>query len=351
MQTPPDAVLRSLRPRRAIPATIGAPARKPIEALRNKLTHGRFTYRAALARGVQSTYLPELAPLRAAAHALIDDLSRERLAGASLEALAAFMCMAHRLDRDLPVAPAVAAARGVADLVEAARLALDLSVDSPGNWTQEIYLRKDATKASWVGEAWRPIRSAVCAASDADYAAARDRARTLGAGAAPWIAAHLAYAFPDEPWGDAALTAWLDATPDDPRRDVAFLLSCCREPALVRRLGGGVAPFTLALYAAEIAVSVPEADALALLGAAIPRRARQARLRPGPQDAAARAGDGADRLRERGRGADPRGLRGAPDPQRHRRWLLPGPPRAGGGADRRRQGQGAGQARARAGGR
>ena len=55
----------------------------------------------------------------------------------------------------------------------------DLSVDSPGNWTQEIYLRKDATKASWVGEAWRPIRSAVCAASDADYAAARDRARTI----------------------------------------------------------------------------------------------------------------------------------------------------------------------------
>lgn len=270
MPTLPDAVLRSLRPRRAIPATIAAPARKPIEALRNKLTHGRFTYRAALARGVQSTYLPELLPLRTAAHALIDDLSRERLAGASLEALAAFMCMAHRLDRDLPIAPAIAAARGVADLVEAARLALDVSVDSPGNWTQEIYLRKDATKASWVGEAWRPIRSAVCAASDADYAAARDRARALGADAAPWIAAHLAYAFPDEPWGDAALTAWLDQTPDDPRRDVAFLLSCCREPALVRRFGGGVAPFTLGLYAAEIAVSVPEADALALLGAAIP---------------------------------------------------------------------------------
>ncbi|MBK7071299.1 MAG: DUF4132 domain-containing protein [Myxococcales bacterium] len=270
MQTIPDAVLRSLRPRRAIPATIAAPARKPIEALRAKLTHGRFTYRAALARGVQSSYLPELAPLRAAAHALIDDLTRARLADASLETLAAFMCMAHRLDRDLPIAPALAEARGVADLVEAARLALDLSVDSPGNWTQEIYLRKDATKASWVGEAWRPIRSAVCAARDADYAAARDRARALGAGAAPWIAAHLAYAFPDEPWGDAALTAWLGEPPDDPRRDVEFLLSCCREPALVRRFGGSVAPFTLGLYAAEIAVSVPEADALALLGAAIP---------------------------------------------------------------------------------
>jgi hypothetical protein len=119
MQTIPDAVLRSLRPRRAIPATIAAPARKPIEALRAKLTHGRFTYRAALARGVQSSYLPELAPLRAAAHALIDDLTRARLADASLETLAAFMCMAHRLDRDLPIAPALAEARGVADLVEA----------------------------------------------------------------------------------------------------------------------------------------------------------------------------------------------------------------------------------------
>lgn len=270
METIPLAVLRTLRPRRAVPASIPGPARKPIEALRNKLTHGRFTYRAAVARGVESTYLPELLPLRTAAHALIDDLSLARLRAASLETLAAFMCMAHRLDRDLPIAPAVAAARGVADLVEAARLALDMSVDSPGNWTQEIYLRKDATRATWVGEAWRPVRSAVCAASDADYAAARRRALALGTGAAPWITAHLAYAFPDEPWGDAALTAWLEATPDDPRRDVAFLLSCCRDPALVRAFGGRVAPFTLALYAAEVAVSVPEADALALLGAAIP---------------------------------------------------------------------------------
>ena len=266
----PDAVLRALRPRRAVPASIPGPTRKPIEALRNKLTRGRFTYREAVARGVQSQHHPELRPLRIAAHALIDDLSIAGLRTASLETLAAFMCLARQLDSDLPIVPALIEARGVPDVVAAARLALDLSVDSPGNWTQEIYLGLDATKARWIGEAWRPIRAAVCAAGPADYEAARRRALALGADAAPWVAAHLAYAFPDEPWGDAALSAWLAAPAVDPRRDVAFLLSCCREPALVRTFAGSLPPFTLARYAAELAVGLPEPDALALLGGALP---------------------------------------------------------------------------------
>src|SRR3954470_19616551 len=141
MQPIPQAVLRALSPRRSIPDTVSPPPRKAIEALGKKLATGKFVYREAIAHGVQSTFFPELEPIRRAAHALFEDLSLERLRATSLESLAAFACLVQQLHSDLPVVPALVEARGVADVIEIATLALDFSLDSPNNWTGEIYLQ------------------------------------------------------------------------------------------------------------------------------------------------------------------------------------------------------------------
>lgn len=271
MDSIPEAVLRALRPRRALPQTVSAPARKPIEALRKKLTAGRFTYREAVARGVRSEHFSELEPLRVAAHALIEALSLERLRAAELEALAAFWCLARQLGHELPVVPALLEARGVADLLEVAALALELSVASPSNWTVEIYLQRGGGHRDGSSEYWLPVRNAVCAAAEPDYAAAKQRALALAANGDLWRRAHLAYAFPDETWGAQALGAWLAQERDIKWSDASFLLSCCRDPALVRAFAAKLTPFSLAQYAAELAVSLPEADVIALLADALPK--------------------------------------------------------------------------------
>lgn len=270
MQPIPEAVLRALRPRRSLPATVSPPARKPIEALRKKLTSGKFTYKEAVARGVRSQVFPELEPIRVAAHALIEDLSLERLRASSLESLAGFVCLTQMLSRDLAVVPALLAARGVADVVEIASLALDFSVNSPGNWTFEIYLQRMRGKRSWSGDDWRPVREAVCAASEPDYAAAKQRALTLGNEASPLLRAHLAYAFPDEPWGDAALVAWLAEEANVTLSDGGMLLASCRDAALVRVFLSKLSSFALTRYASDLAAGLPDADAIALLSEAIP---------------------------------------------------------------------------------
>lgn len=264
----PQAVLSALRPRRSLPATISPPPKKPIETLRKKLQTGKFTYRHAVARGVDSQVAPELAELRRAAHVLIEDLTLDGLRAASLEALAGFWLMVRTLDHDLPIAPALLDARGVLDLVEIATLADDFSMDSPGNWTVEAHLLRQRRHPRAARD-WMPVRNAVCAASEADYVATRERALTLGSAAPVLTRAHLAYVFPDEAWGDAALTAWFAENEDLAFRDGAFLLSVCREPELIRRFAGKQ-PTALSENASDLALTLSEADAIALLTEVLP---------------------------------------------------------------------------------
>jgi hypothetical protein len=169
MQTIPEAVRRALRPRRSIPSTVSSLGRKPIEALRKKLATGKFTYKQAIARGVRSKVSPELEPLRTSAYALIDDLSLERLRATSLESLAGFVCLTRTLSHELDVVPTLVTARGLADLVEVATLALEFSVESPGNWTVEIYLQRHGGKRSRPGSHKNPTtrstRALCCSAA------------------------------------------------------------------------------------------------------------------------------------------------------------------------------------------
>jgi hypothetical protein len=265
-----DAALKKLRPRRSIPATVPRPPKGQVASLRKKLG-GKHTYAKSIRKGVESAVAAELAPIRRAAHTLVSRLDADGLREASVEVLGAFLCMVRGLNVRLPASAAVVEARGVADAMEAQLHAghFQLEADS-GGWLNEVRLvRGSSYRGNWKeDELWLPIRTAIAAADDETYARARERALPLRARADLLDRAYLAYAFPDEPWADEDLAACLaDASLDAHRYRI--LLSSCRSPRLVREFLVRQ-PGSLPDHALEVAVSLPEDEAIAILGDALP---------------------------------------------------------------------------------
>ncbi|MGC4091174.1 MAG: DUF4132 domain-containing protein [Polyangiaceae bacterium] len=274
----PEALRSKLHPRRSLPDSAEPPARNGVALLAKKLKKPSSRL-PVLRKGVDAEVAPELAPLRQAAFALLENPSLQALQSATLEELAAFVCMARGLDGTVPLSAAVLEARGLSQLLEIEWRCLQLMLDAPsGGWGTIIYLVRGRPRFGRNDVAWQELRHALCAAPEAAYLAAREFAERQRVEATLLDRAELAFAFPDEAWGNDDLRACLaDASLEPPR--YAMLLSATNDPSLVREFVNR-APKSLPNYAYDLAISLPRPDTLEILGSALPSLLKKPKYGP-----------------------------------------------------------------------
>jgi hypothetical protein len=226
------------------------------------------TYAALFAAGAAARPDDELAPQRAAAMKLLGGFRLADLATVDLEALALAEVMLRWVDRDKTLIPAIAVERGLADAVAVAWAAGALALESVGGFTSAVLVVRAARDASGARAAQPsvPVRQVVCAAADDEYRRAREVAARLRAEAAQVASrAVLAFAFPDERWGEEDLAAWLAAPPS---RYVGFLLSTVHSGEVAARYVA-VRPEDVAYAAIDLALALEPAVALDVLEAGL----------------------------------------------------------------------------------
>ncbi len=111
------------------------------------------------------------------------------------------------------------------------------------------------------------LRTAVVLADEASYRAGRDVAAKARAGLSLSARANVAFAFPDEPWANLDLEAWL-ADPANAAQYVriGFLLSAASDLDVVKRfLATSRAHYELPDVAGDLAATFPEDEVLPLL--------------------------------------------------------------------------------------
>jgi hypothetical protein len=271
----PEALRKHLLPRRSLPGTAVPQSTAKLERWVQKTygekrhKHWDKTHAEIFATGLRSARDPELAPARAAAHALLGAFTIARLGEPSLEALAVAERMIRHISADASLAPAIVEARGLADAISVVMRAASLGTASEGGYTTGVLI---------IGASSRELRAPslalrhlVCAASDEQYEDARRHAEALRAKGDLLDRCVLAYAFPDEPWAALELAAALDDTAPRPRDVPAWpLLSATSDAAVVRRWADK-SPFQIASYALDLACALPPADAVAIFAEVLPK--------------------------------------------------------------------------------
>ncbi len=208
-----------------------------------------------------------LQPLREATHALLRAPTEEALAAASPEVLGAALVVGQRADPSRSLVPGIVAAHGLVVALDAYLRCLDFGLHYPGNWRGGFFLVEESGPH---GYRWRPdhlpLRHAVCAAPEEEYAAARRRAEELRPALPPLRRARLAAIFPDESWADGDLTELLADTALRPYH-VGFLLGAARDPAVVLAFADRFpnARELIGNHALDIAAAMLEGQALPLL--------------------------------------------------------------------------------------
>ncbi len=270
---------KSLRPRRSIAGSAEALDAKGAVRLAQKLAK---TYRTAkyggrlqseiYAKGIELTS-GKLAGARAAAQAFLtrEPDAKQPLAhvvAADLEVLAIAEKMLERVTGDVHLLPLIAHARSAVDAITVALRTDQLQLFSKGSWTQAVYV-DEALSDVQSGTRPRPaLRNLVCALDDAAYARARAFVAARRAELDLPRRARLAWASPDERWGGEDWASWPAATPGARRgNDASFLFSTTPTAELVRRVANAHA---IARQAVDLVCALPEADAIAVLGAALP---------------------------------------------------------------------------------
>ena len=204
---------------------------------------------------------PTLAEARCEAHALFSArLETTELGRASLETLAVVERMVWEINYEASLCPLIAAARGLPDAVEAVVRATLLTMGTHDyDRTSSLVVLPTTDRHRLPREPCLPLRHLVCAASEAEYAAARERAERLRKGGDRLLRSCLAYTFPDEDWANADLKASL-ASKEPPW----FLLSAVSESTLVRRWLERGDAFNISVYALNLACVLPAAEAVAI---------------------------------------------------------------------------------------
>jgi Domain of unknown function (DUF4132) len=269
----PEALRKNLRPRRAIAGS--ARPRSPSHVERGlakayTTTTQRYEKRSYAMRfeaGLASTE-STLAAARPEAHALLCKLDAAGLAAASLEALVVAERMVWEVDHQASLAPSIAAARGLADAVEAVARATRFKIGTLNSYTTSLVIVPAKENDRLLREPCLPLRHLVCAAPEKQYAAARDRAERLRS-EGDLLRSYLAYAFPDEAWANVDLEAAL--APGVELADFDFLLSAASEIALVRRWVAAAGPFAVSTHALDLACSLSPSEAIALFSEALPK--------------------------------------------------------------------------------
>ncbi len=170
--------------------------------------------------------------IRKAAHAFWDAPSLEAVKSADIETLAFAEIVAHRLKHDADFTSVIVAVRGALDALSVMARALDLGLDAKGGYTTCVFVVEvdDDKSSRWAAD-WLPIRHAICAMSDADYARARQIALAERKKRVLTKRARIAFAFPDETWAKEDLLEGLAM----PRPfEISFLLGTCGDAALIR---------------------------------------------------------------------------------------------------------------------
>ena len=235
----------------------------------------------ALRRGVDVDVEPELRPLREAAFAVAEKRTVEAVAETSLEALGMAEMMLRKLSRRDGFLDAVVVAHGAAAAVEVMRRAFAFKLEARDRWTVAFAVRADWSPRHQRGyQSWLPLRHAVCAADDEEYARACERARDGWDARTMEQNARFAYAFPDEPWAEALLRSRGATAPvassvgGTPRRvpSLGFLLGACSDVEVCWRVARAASgPFEVSRSAFELGLALPPDDALAIYAHALPR--------------------------------------------------------------------------------
>ncbi|MFK8001954.1 MAG: DUF4132 domain-containing protein [Polyangiales bacterium] len=274
-----DKEKKSLQPTRAFGAV--APSARSLKKLRKVFAatgHSRDRL-VTFQKGVTTNVEPELAPLRAAALKLIEDVDLDAIKRASLEELAAAEAMFALGYGFATLTDAVVLARGVADAVTMRIHSERFGVAAEPNWTVATFLTSTPRPNRRVDPRyWLPLRHALCTASPDDYAAAKKVVTDAWEEFTVEQRAHLAYAFPDEPWGTeilsspaaAATTRGAFAGMPNQVHAFGFLLSTCSDAEVAKAYFEQGGSYWVSTSALELAVLLPRKDAAELFMDAIP---------------------------------------------------------------------------------
>src|SRR5262249_37580040 len=112
------------------------------------------------------------------------------------------------------------------------------------------------------------LRRVTCAAEATEYTTARKRADDLRKNLELRFRAHLAYAFPDEPWGTTDL---VESLASGSRQGPDFLLSATGNADVARRWADQHGPFSIFVYAFDLASALPADEAVGLFTDVIPK--------------------------------------------------------------------------------
>ncbi|HRG96450.1 MAG TPA: DUF4132 domain-containing protein [Polyangiaceae bacterium] len=286
MQTPLalSADLRKqLHPRRALPGTAqpmtAAAARRALAKARElacvkgAFGSGSRPHAAIFASG-SSKVEPTHQATHEAALALLRELSEETVRGATVDVLAATEQLVRRAAGKVEFLGAIAALRGVVDAVRVLHRASAYGLTAAsGGWTTAVWLTAGGPDSSRIARAL-PVRHALCAAPDAEYAEAVALAASLREGAPLLERATLAFAFPDEPWANLDLAE----SQRGGGASCAFLLSAASDVEAVRVACARA--HSLAEYALDLAMVLPPSALVDLCAAALPELLKKPKYGP-----------------------------------------------------------------------
>lgn len=234
----PESLRKNLRPRRSVPGSAQPKTPAQVEKWVAKTysskqySYSDKTYAQLFEAGLKSTE-KTLATARREAHSLLTKLDAAGVKAASLETLAVTERMVWHISREASLAPIIAATRGLPDAVEVVARATGLDTGSLGGYTTAVCVVPAEGEPRLFGEVCLTLRHVVCAASEAEYVEAKRRAEKLRKQGGARVRAHLAYTFPDEPWGNDDLRAGL-AKPSN-NSPLHKLLASTSDAALIRQ--------------------------------------------------------------------------------------------------------------------
>lgn len=269
----PPKLLREVRPRRSIPGSAEKLTRAAAARLLTKLGKAYAKKAAVFEKGLEIDVEPELAHVRRAAHGIMTRPTLEAIAGAELETLAAIEKTLRLVDPRGSIAPVVAVARSLADALDAKVASVELGLEHRGGFDSAVFVVSRPDERWENFDSWLLLRHAVCGATDREYDDARRRASVLRGAIALPRRGRIAYVFPDEAWADEDLAACV-AHPEIAKAPGSFwfLLASARDPATVASFFGLERTLHAAsTYALDLACALPERDAIAILGAALPQ--------------------------------------------------------------------------------
>ncbi len=272
----PESLRKDLSPRRSIPGSAVMPTEAAARRLLSKVRHsvaeknvfGDRTHGNIYRAGLAAQTVGELDVLGKAAVAFVLAPSIDALRSAELDTLAVAEHLIQRADHGLAFLSAVVALRGLADGVHVFHRSSFFALTAgSGGYTTAVWIarRAGALDHSWPAR-WLPLRHAVCASNESEYAEAVSVARSLREGQDLLRRARMAFVFPDEPWANEDLES---AQLSDPKSPCTFLLSAATSVDLVREEARRTV-HAVATHALDLGVVLPTDDMIALCSEVLP---------------------------------------------------------------------------------